>query len=213
MRQHRIAQHAQFVAHVIGAERLQRDETIDRRAPVAAQAFGEAAEDIGRHALRPVVGDHEFRRGAEHRQCGNALWLFRCRMQGDQPAQRPAAPWRIRHHVEHRIRAGIQGQWHAAIAVVSMARQVDDMQGAMLAQYVHQRREDAAVHRPAVQQYQRRTLADHVHAQAHANTASRACARASSRPSICRVSCAALRVIRKRALPSGTVGGRIGATQ
>jgi hypothetical protein len=50
-----------------------------------------------------------------------------------------------------------------------MARQVDDMQRAMRAQRIHQRREDAAVHRPAMQQDQRWTAADHhLHAQAHA---------------------------------------------
>ena len=67
-----------------------------------------------------------------------------------------------------RIDARIERQRHVAIARQPVARQIDDMQREAITQARDQRREHTAVHRPSVQQHERRTVADDLDMQTHA---------------------------------------------
>ena len=70
--------------------------------------------------------------------------------------------------VGDRIDAGIQCQLYVGIAGQAVAGQVDDMQGAAIAQAFDQGREHAAVHRPAMQQDHIRSVAEWFDVQTHA---------------------------------------------
>ena len=167
--QQAIAHGAHLVLRMIRAEGFQRDEVFERAAVIGAQPVGEIAEDIRRHRVRPWIAGHvaahETRTRAEHHQARDTAGIARRGVQRDQAAERPAAPRGHGHVFSDRRCAFRQRQRHRRIAAQAVARQVDHVQRVAIAQSRHQRREHTAVHRPAVQQYQRRPLADHLDMQ------------------------------------------------
>src|SRR6185369_2595749 len=100
-------------------------------------------------------------------------------------------------------------------AGVTMARQVDDVQAKVFGQERHERSEDAAVHRPAMDQDQVGAAAERVDMHVQRSMLARPIARASalSSCSTSDSSCRADSTTRKRALPCATVGGRIAGTK
>ncbi|MCY1251123.1 hypothetical protein D9M72_648440 [compost metagenome] len=80
-------------------------------------------------------------------------------MQRHQPAQRPATPHRSRRGGGDGVDQIGQAQRFAVVAAVTVAGQVDDMQLELRRQSFDQRREDAAMQCPAVDQDQCRSAA------------------------------------------------------
>ena len=229
------AQRAQRLACVVGTEGLERDEAIERAAIVVAQAFAEVAEDLGGHAVFPVVAftAHEARRRAVQDQAAHRLGSLQRSLQCEQAAERPAHPDRRRQAFEQGVGHRGQRQRRLVVAAMAVPGQVDQMQREVRLEQGPQRREHPAVHRPTMDQHQRRTVAArfYVHASTYMllhtwirarpqaaaplrrSARSRATASASTRPSTSACVCSADSVMRKRARPSGTVGGRIAVTQ
>ncbi len=139
----------------------------------------------------------------------------------DQPSHSARAGKRRIRSSADRIQRPAASRLSRAAAV---ARQVHQVQGEVRGQALDQRREHAAVHGPAVQQHQGRAAgrAFHVH-RAHAGIGSGFCAarvQAGGQrarrpaPSTSRFAMvSADRVMRRRASPAGTVGGRIAPTR
>ena len=189
------------------------------RAVVARQFVGEAAEHAVVHALRPVVGAHEARAGAQHRQAAHrrrvALRRAAARpgRRATSPATAPAACARRSsraHGIERRAAARCR-------ALRPCPGRSTRCRVKCRCEPRDQRREHAAVHGPAVQ-----------HAPAPGrcrrcsicNSGIGACGVLADAPrapctsaSTSRSLCSALSVMRRRAWPSGTVGGRIAPTR
>ena len=90
-------------------ERFERDESLQRAAVIARATPREVVEDLRRHAVLPGTIDGRRARnaaGADHRQRGTRRRLRGRGMQREQPAERPAAPWRRRHLREIAVDAG-----------------------------------------------------------------------------------------------------------
>ncbi|KAG1271838.1 hypothetical protein G6F66_013469 [Rhizopus arrhizus] len=179
----------------------------------------QAAECFDRHQPFDAVADRGGEAGAAgaHRMAEQAETV---------PAQ-------CIGHIKHVADRGGRGVAGAVrqMRAVAMAGQIDPMQGEPVRQALHQRCEHAALQGPAMEQNQVRPTAGHfnMHGQRRGTQAkagsgggalsradratwSRALAMASTRPRTWSGECSADRVTRRRALPSGTVGGRIAPT-
>ena len=78
--------------------------------------------------------------------------------QRELPAQRPAQPHRVGHARDQFGRQRLGLQRRGVVARVAVAGQVDQVQRVAIGQAIDQRREQAAVHGPAVDHCQRGTL-------------------------------------------------------
>lgn len=154
---------------MIRTELSERDEAVEGGAIVVAQPLGEVAEDLGGHAVAPVGAAHEARAAAQRDQRRHAFGRMHRGMQREHAAQRPADPRRHRQLRVQRVADGIEGQRRGVVAAQVVPGQIDEMQGVAIAQAFDQRREHAAVHRPAVDQDQRRAFAAHRGVQGRAH--------------------------------------------
>ncbi|KAG1194897.1 hypothetical protein G6F35_013324 [Rhizopus arrhizus] len=155
-----LAQRAQLLAGVCRAHHVQCQEAFQGAAEVGGQLTPELLEHRRFHRMWPILAAHETRGGRDHRQPAH-LRQRRCRMQCEQPAQRPAAPHRRRRGRGNGVDHERQAQRRGVVAAMAMAGQIDPMQGEPVRQALHQRCEHAALQGPAMDQNQVRPTAGH----------------------------------------------------
>ncbi len=209
----------------VAALHLQRQEALQRELPGEAKLVAEAGERLRRHRVRPrVVGD-EARRGRHQRELADPARLRERPVEGDHAAERPA------HHRERlglvRERAGERRDGRVDRprldgVAVAVAGQVDDVNAMPRGERGQERREQSPVQREAVQQHERTPLPHRLDVKTGGAGAPRrrprrgrhrfASASAASRASTSPSACAAEKEMRSRAVPGGTVGGRIAGT-
>ena len=192
---------------MLRAERFEREKPFDRAAIVAREPGAEFREHARRDAARPVVADDEARARRDQHEAAHGRRLIERGAHRDQAAERPAEPDRARHDAGDAARALGGIETRAVVVAEAVSRQIDEMQAEMRRQRARQRREDAGVHRPAVDQHE--ILAAALRLDVHQASA---VASAASKRSTSLSECSAVSAMRSRALPSGTVGGRIAGT-
>ncbi len=195
---------AQGIPRGIGAQRFQDQEAVERSLEVPFQFFRETREQHLVHAIRPVPANHEGRVDRHQHESGDPGGAIDRRLQGHQAAHGPTQPggrWRLVSDLR-----GDFAQVRAELQVVGRAvtRQVHEVQPPPPGHGIGHPAPDPAVHAPAMEHHQvRPRSADLDYGLArHASSAS-------IRPSTCSGSWADDRVMRNRAVPRGTVGGRI----
>ena len=144
---------AQFRLCMRRAHRLECKKTLDRVFVAIAQFHVELGEHAGRNAIRPVRRADEAWTRREHRESAHIRRVIECRAQRDQTAQRPADPERTRRRAGNAARA-VGDVETRVIAAETVAGQIDDVQTKVCRQHIGQRRENTAMHRPAVDQHE-----------------------------------------------------------
>ena len=192
------------------------------------ELVAEAGERLRRHRVRPrVVGD-EARRGRDQHELarGGAGARAPRRARSTPPSDQPITASGCCSVANARSSAATTASMRPGLdrIAVAVARQVDDVDAMVLRERGQERREQPAVQREAVQQHEGASLPDGLDVQArYAFTSRRATARprrahaasasAASSASTSSSVCAAENDTRSRAVPCGTVGGRIAGTK
>ena len=125
-----------------------------------ASAVAEIAEQLRADAVRPVLADDEARRGRDHDQAAHGVRMIAAprAARTARPATSPATP-RRGTRADQFVGERFRHQWRGVCARVTVAGQVDQVQRVAIGQAIDQRREQAAVHRPAVNECQRGAVA------------------------------------------------------
>ena len=178
----------------------QGDEALQRCGRVGGNGGGETFEQCGRLCVGPAGGLYEGRRGADEDQSGEFFGGDSGRPQRQLRAERPGAQDGAgRQAVGQSLRGLREVGGGFGVAVAGQVERRDALLGMRGGQAFDDGRPGCTAGAPAVQQKEFSAF--------HASSR-----KASTRRSTCSVVCAAESETRRRALPCGTVGGRIPGT-